>query len=58
LIACNELKPSDETPDFIKMDERKKIKYKKPTKVKRWDEALLLSSSPENTEDEDVLRTE
>ncbi|CAD8156594.1 unnamed protein product [Paramecium pentaurelia] len=40
------------------MDERKKIKYKKPTKVKRWDEALLLSSSPENTEDEDVLRTE
>lgn len=40
LISCNELKASDDLKRLLKMDEKLRYKFKKPTTIKKWDEAL------------------
>ena len=52
LISCNEIRPIDENCEIY---EKRAKKYKKPTRVRRWDECLIQASSEEHTEDEDVL---
>lgn len=41
LISCNEIRPIDDNTEMAEINEAKRKKYKKPTRVKRWDEALI-----------------
>lgn len=55
LISCNEIRPVDEDPELQELEESKRSRYKKPTKVRSWEDALPEPSSPEHSEEEDVL---
>lgn len=57
LISCNELKAIDDTSDLIDADDFRKGKYIKPTKIKFWKDALEHESSPEHTEEDEILTT-
>ncbi|CAD8073843.1 unnamed protein product [Paramecium sonneborni] len=57
LISCNELKAIDDTSDLINADDFRKGKYIKPTKIRFWNNALEQESSPECTEEEEILTT-
>ncbi|CAD8160762.1 unnamed protein product [Paramecium pentaurelia] len=58
LISLNEIRPNDDFTDLFEINEEIKQKYKKPTKIKTWNSALVEASSDEHTEDEDVLQVE